>query len=237
MSETQPRLVGVYKQQAGEYAVQFVESDMVLGLGFGSTAIHALRLIAARISSGDLTGILAVPTGESIEREARQLEIPIVDLGEVSTIDMTIDGADEINPDLQLIKGGGGALLREKIVAQSTTREIIVADHTKLSPRLGTRFGLPVEVIIFGWQSQLRYLENLGAEVSRRVNSKGQPFTSDSGNFILDCHFGPIDDPYGLAQKLERRAGIVEHGLFLDLASEAIIAGPEGIQHLRREQN
>ncbi|MDF1500208.1 MAG: ribose-5-phosphate isomerase RpiA [Anaerolineales bacterium] len=222
-----------YKFHASEYAVQFVESGMVVGLGFGSTAIHALHLIGRKIEGGELHRIQAVPTAESIEREARQSGIPVVTLEEVERIDLTIDGADEIDPELNLIKGGGGALLREKIVAQATRREIIVADHTKLSPRLGTKFDLPVEVLPFGWGSQVEYLAGLGASSSRRMVEGDQPFISDSGNYILDCHFGPIGDLKGLARALERRAGIVEHGLFLSLASEAIIAGPEGVEHLK----
>lgn len=223
-----------YKFQASEYAVQFVDSGMVIGLGFGSTAIHALHLIGQQIEDGELEEIIAVPTAQSIEREARKHGIPITDLNENTQIDVTIDGADEIDPHLQLVKGGGGALLREKIIAQITRREIIVADHTKLSPQLGTLYALPVEVLTFGWRSQAGYLSNLGADVSRRMTKDDQPFISDSGNYILDCHFGPIEDLHRLASMLDRRAGIIEHGLFLNLASEAVIAGPEGIEHIKR---
>ncbi|MGD8864861.1 MAG: ribose-5-phosphate isomerase RpiA [Anaerolineales bacterium] len=235
MSTDQQLGLDQYKIQACEYAVQYVESGMVVGLGFGSTAIHALRMIGQLIGNGELNDIRAVPTADSIEREARQNGIPIVELGEIKRIDLTIDGADEIDPDLNLIKGGGGALLREKIVAQATDREIIVADHTKLSPQLGTRFDLPVEVLPFGWGAQIEFLTNLGASVSRRSTVKGEPFISDSGNFILDCSFGPIQDPLDLAQALQTRAGVMEHGLFLNLASDAVVAGPEGVDHLRRE--
>lgn len=225
-----------YKYQACEFAVRYLDSGMVVGLGFGSTAIHALHLIADRIKEGVLKGVRAIPTAESIEREARRRGIPITTFADVKEIDITIDGADEIDPDLNLIKGGGGALLREKIVAQSTRREIIVADHTKLSDRLGTRFDLPVEVLPFGWETQVDFLGGLGAEAKRRIEPGGEAFISDSGNFILDCHFGPIEDLVGLGRQLERRAGIVEHGLFLGLASEAVVAGPEGIKHLVRDE-
>jgi ribose 5-phosphate isomerase A len=224
-----------YKFQASEYAVQYVESGMVIGLGFGSTAIHALHMIAGKIKQGNLVDIRAIPTADSIEHEARQRGIPLSTLEEVKKVDLTIDGADEIDPDLNLIKGGGGALLREKIVAQATGREIIVADHTKQSERLGTLFDLPVEVIPFGWEVQVEFLGELGAVAERRITDDGEPFTTDSGNYILDCHFGPISDLNHLASELERRAGIVEHGLFLGLVTEAIIAGPDGIKHLTRD--
>ncbi len=149
-------------------------------------------------------------------------------------IDLTIDGADEVDPDLNLIKGGGGALLREKIVAQNSRRVIIVCDDSKLSLRLGTHRAVPVEVLSFGWRSQHRYLESLGAQVKVRQSSNGSPFVTDSGNMILDCNFGPIASPAELAVSLSSRAGIVEHGLFLGLATDVIIAGGEGIQHFAR---
>jgi ribose 5-phosphate isomerase A len=232
----QQQILDQYKVQASEFAVQYVESGMVVGLGFGSTAIHALRMIGKFIAEGELKDIRAVPTADSIEREARQNGIPTVELSESKQIDLTIDGADEIDPDLNLIKGGGGALLREKIVAQGSAREIIVADHTKLSARLGSQFDLPIEVLPFGWGTHLEYIADLGGLARRRSTIKGKPFVSDSGNFILDCKFGPIKDPFELARLLQARAGVVEHGLFLDLASEAVIAGPEGIKHLTRDQ-
>jgi ribose 5-phosphate isomerase A len=135
---------------------------------------------------------------------------------------------------MNLIKGGGGALLREKIVAQASRREIIVVDDSKLSPRLGTKRVLPVEVLAFGWQSQARYLKSLGAQVSLRHDRGGALFVTDSGNLIADCHFGPIADPVALATLLSGRAGIVEHGLFLGLATDLIVAGKEGVRHINR---
>jgi ribose 5-phosphate isomerase A len=224
-----------YKLQACEYAVQYVESGMVIGLGSGSTAIKALYLIGNMIKSGELEGIQAIPTAETIEHAAREHGIHIAKLNEVIKVDLTIDGADEIDPELNLIKGGGGALLREKIIAQATDREIIVADHTKLSPRLGTRFDLPLEVLPFAWSSHIAFLGGLGGDARRRETESGKPFTSDNGNFILDCAFGPIEDLHDLARTLEQRAGIVEHGLFLNLASEVIVAGPDGIKHIKPE--
>ncbi|MEE9513684.1 MAG: ribose-5-phosphate isomerase RpiA, partial [Anaerolineales bacterium] len=224
------------KKTAGEKAVEYVESGMVVGLGYGSTAIHALRLIGELIRQGELEGIRAVPTADLIADEARKAGIPLTSLEDHPRIDVTIDGADEVDPELNLIKGGGGALLREKVVAQATLLNIIVIDEQKLSPVLGTNFDLPVEIIPFGWRPLEGYLRSLGAEPKLRTKTDGTPFVTDSGNYILDCHFGTIDDPYALSAELKSRAGIVEHGLFLDLASEVIIAAGEGIRSLKRDQ-
>lgn len=223
------------KKMAGEKAVEYIESGMVVGLGYGSTAIHALRLIGELIRRGELEGIQAIPTANLIAEEARRAEIPLTSLEEHPRIDVTIDGADEVDPELNLIKGGGGALLREKIVAQATLLNIIVVDEQKLSPVLGTNFDLPVEIISFGWRPLEEYLRSLGAEPQLRTKTDGAAFVTDSGNYILDCHFGPIDDPYALSAELISRAGIVEHGLFLDLASEVIIAAGDGIRSLKRD--
>ena len=221
------------KQQAAERAVEFVKSGMVLGLGHGSTAAYAIQRIADLIQNGHLSGVSGVPCSLEVESEAQQLRIPLATLEDEPVIDLTIDGADEIDPDLNLIKGGGGALLREKIVAQASQREIIIADESKLSPALGTIWPVPIEVVPFGWQGQAQYLESLGAEVVLRQASDGIPFRTDHNNLILDCRFGPIADPAGLAMRLQERAGIVEHGLFLGLATDVIVATAEGIRHLR----
>jgi ribose 5-phosphate isomerase A len=223
-----------HKQAAAERAVEFVTSGMIVGLGSGSTAGFAIWRIGALLRDGVLRDLLGVPTSAATEAEARRLGIPIAEPGWQGAIDLTIDGADEVDPALDLIKGGGGALLREKIVAQASRREIIVADQTKLSPRLGTRRAVPVEVLGFGWRSQARYLESLGARVSLRSRPDGAPFASDQGNLILDCAFGPIPQPAGLAAELGSRAGILEHGLFLGLATELIVAGHAGITHRTR---
>ena len=223
-----------YKREAAERAVEFVESGMIVGLGTGSTAIFAVRRIGALLGTGALRDLVGVPTSSSTEAEARRLGIPQVDAADGShEIDLTIDGADEVDPALNLIKGGGGALLREKIVAQASRREIIVVDDSKLSPGLGTR-PLPVEVIPFGWRSQVGYLESLGARVSLRMDNGRAPFRSDEGNLILDCAFGSIERPTELAALLDARAGIVEHGLFLGLATDLIVAGEAGISHRTR---
>jgi len=222
------------KQQAAEKAVTFVQSGMVVGLGTGSTAIWATRRIGALLSSGELKDIVAIATSRRTDEEARQLKIPMMDDSVPQSVDITIDGADEIDPHFNVIKGGGGALLREKIVAQASARLVIVADESKLSQRLGTRFALPVEVLVFGWRSQVKFLESLGAKNSVRKNSDGTTFLTDSGNLIIDSSFGPIPDVAGMAQKLGARAGIVEHGLFIGLATDVVIAGASGIRYLRR---
>ena len=149
-------------------------------------------------------------------------------------VDLTIDGADEVDPALDVIKGGGGALLREKIVAQATHREIIVVDESKLSPALGTRWSVPVEVVSFGWPVQVAFLGSLGGKATLRRLEDGTPFVTDQGNYILDCEFGPLADPVPLGDRLDARAGIVEHGLFLGLVSDVIVAGPDGVRHLER---
>ncbi len=223
------------KQAAAERAVTYVQSGMVIGLGAGTTARFALSFIAERIASGSLTGVRGVPCSRQVATDAARLGIPLTTLEDHPVLDLTIDGADEIGPTLDLIKGGGGALLHEKIVAQASRREIIIADASKLSPALGTHRSLPVEVLPFGWRAQAAHLESLGARVALRTDSSGVPFASDEGNRILDCDFGPIAEPRTLAASLDARAGIVEHGLFLGLASEALIAGNDGIRHLTRE--
>jgi ribose 5-phosphate isomerase A len=224
-----------YKKEAAEYAVQFVQSGMTIGLGTGSTAIFATRRIAELYKSGQLRDIVAFATSRAVWQEAVKLGIPMLTEDLPQEIDVTIDGADEVDPGLNLIKGGGGALLREKIVAQASRREIIIVDESKLSPQLGTRWPVPVEVLPYGWQSQSRYLTSLGAGAIVRRLPDGSEFRTDQGNMILDSRFGPIADLEALAEKLAARAGIVEHGLFLNLADDVIVAGSGGIKHLKRE--
>jgi len=222
------------KQRAAEAAVEFVESGMVVGLGHGSTASFAVVRIAQLLRDGRLQNILGVACSRDVEQQARQLGIPLTTLDGHPVVNLTIDGADEVDPDLNLIKGGGGALLREKIIAQASRREIIVVDESKLSPALGTRGPVPVEVVPFGWPAQVAYLESLGARPVLRQKGDGTPFKTDQGNVILDGRFGPIEDPVQLAAQLNERAGIVEHGLFLGLATDVIVAGSQGIRHLKK---
>jgi ribose 5-phosphate isomerase A len=219
------------KKQAGYFAASMVQSGMVVGLGTGSTAIHAVRKIGERLRSGELKDVIGVATSVRTDAEARQLRIPLMEDSLPLPVDITIDGADEVDPQWNLIKGGGGALLREKIVAQSSGRMVIVLDEDKLSDRLGTKFDLPVEVLRFGWESQKRFLASLGAAVVVRKDANGQDYRTDSGNLILDCHFGPMGDAPKLSAVLGERAGIVEHGLFIGIATDLVIAGSGGVQH------
>lgn len=222
------------KHQAGDYAAALVSSGMVIGLGTGSTAIFATRRIAERLRCGDLKDVVAVATSRATDKAARELGIPMLSDDIPRAIDITIDGADEVDPALNLIKGGGGALLREKIVAQSSRREVIVVDESKLSPRIGTHWALPVEVMEFGLHTQLRFLEGLGATVKIRQGESGL-FRTDQGNLILDSRFGPIGNPAALAATLAARAGIVEHGLFIGIARDLIVAGSSGVRHVERD--
>lgn len=222
------------KRQAGIYAADQVQSGMVVGLGHGSTAIHAVRRIAERIQSGELRDILGIPCSAQVEADARALGIPLTTLEQHSVIDLTIDGADEVDPNLELIKGGGGALTREKIVAQASQQEIIIVDHSKLVPALGTGWAIPIEVIPFGYGSQQAFLEDLGASVKVRQKADGSTFITDQGNIILDARFGPLPDPAALATLLKARTGIVEHGLFIGIASQVIVADTAGIRVMKR---
>jgi len=222
------------KREAAYYAVQFVESGMAIGLGAGNTAAFAVQRIAQLLREGQLTDVRGVPCSIQVEHEAQGLGFPLTTLEEHPLLDLTIDGADEVDPHLNLIKGGGGALLREKIVAQASRREIIVVDESKLSPALGTHWPVPVEVTSFGWRSQIPFLESLGARVVLRQEVDGCPFRTDQGNLVLDCHFGPIPDLRRLAAELGQRAGVIEHGLFLGLATDVVVAGDQGIRHLKR---
>ena len=220
------------QRRAAECAVCYVESGMVVGLGSGTTAAFAVRRIGHLLRVGRLQGILGIPTSQTVEALAREQGIPLTTLDEHPEVDVTIDGADEVDTALRLVKGGGGALLREKIVARASRCEIIVVDDRKLVPRLGTRVPLPVEVVRFGWTLTARALAELGAEVARRLRG-GEPFVTDEGHFIIDCWFGPIDDPAALAAAIEAIPGVVDHGLFLGLADLVIVAAPEGLRLLR----
>ncbi len=223
------------KKEVAERAVAFVESGMIVGMGHGSTAIWAARAIAHKLKSGELHDILGVPCSVHIEKEALALGIPLTTLNDHPVIDLTIDGADEVDPQLELIKGGGGALLREKIVAQASKREIIIVDESKPSDKLGMKWAVPVEVIPFGSGSQIVYLQSLGARPTIRLTPTGETFYTDQGNLIVDCDFGPIDDPAHLAEQIKARAGIVEHGLFIRIATDVLVSGENGIRHLRRD--
>jgi ribose 5-phosphate isomerase A len=223
------------KRRAAEAAFQRVRSDMVLGLGTGSTVAHLLDLLGDALRSGALSGLVAVPTSVRTQERARELGIELIDLADRPALDLTIDGADEISPELELIKGGGGALLREKMVAQASERVVIIADEAKAVKRLGSTFPLPIEVVRWGWRAHVRFLEGWGAEVTPRTAADGTLVESDNGQLLLDCRFrGGIEDPESLEAALKRRAGIVETGLFLGLADEALIASEDGVSVLER---
>lgn len=225
------------KRRAAQAAFEHIESGMVLGLGTGSTVAHLLDLLGDAIRDGALVDLVAVPTSIRTETRARELGIRLMQLHERPSLDLTIDGADEISPRLDLIKGGGGALLREKMVAQASTRLVIIADEGKVVDRLGGTFPLPVEVVRWGWESHLRFLQALGASVVPRRGADGELVESDNGQLLLDCHFaGGIEDPGELEAALESRAGIVETGLFLGITDEAVIASEEGVTRMRRSE-
>ncbi|MEM9775163.1 MAG: ribose-5-phosphate isomerase RpiA [Chloroflexota bacterium] len=221
------------KKKAGEFAADFVESGMRVGLGTGSTAIWAVRSIGKKLASGELSDIVAIPTSVRTQEEAEKLGIPLSNFEELEELDITIDGADEADPRLNLIKGGGGALLREKIVAQMTKRLVICVDRSKLVTIIGETWAVPIEVAAFGWESQQRFLESLGAGVELRQTADGETYKTDGGNVILDANFGRIYNIAALQEKLEKRAGIIETGLFFEMAHDLLVASAEGIQHLQ----
>ncbi len=223
------------KKEAGQTAVDLVEPGMILGLGTGTSTRFALEEIGQRIKSGKLRDIFGIPSSIQTEHRAKELGIKLTTFDDHQEIDLTIDGADEVDPHLNLIKGGGGALLREKILAQSSHRNIMIVDESKLSPRLGTHWPVPIEVIPFAWKTVEKFLNSLGADVSLRKNEDGTSYTTDQNNFILDSNFGPITELNELALKLSQKAGIVEYGLFIGTASEVIVAGTNGIRYLKRE--
>jgi ribose 5-phosphate isomerase A len=225
-----PRARDLFKRAAAERAVEFVESGMVLGLGTGSTAAFVVEALARRVARG--LGIVAIPTSQHTAEMARGLGITLATLGEHRRIDLAIDGADEVERGtLDLIKGHGGALLREKIVVAASSRFIVVIDDEKLVHRLGERFPIPVEIVQFGWQATAEALEKLGTTPELR-QSDGRIFVTDGGNFILDCPFGPIAEPQHLERAINMTVGVVENGLFLGRSTAVVVASAEGIEIL-----
>ena len=225
------------KQRAAHAALDYVRSGTVIGLGSGSTAECFLFALAEALESGRLKDVGGVPTSEQVAQLSRQLGIPLLELSDLDEpLDVTVDGADEVAPNLDLIKGLGGALLREKVVAQSSLSLVIVADASKRVERLGTRAPVPVEVAPFAHEATAKFLATLGCEPTLRQRSDGQPFVTDNGNVIYDCRFpGGIADPWQLQSSLCSRAGVVETGLFLDMAKVALIADESGkVDTLRR---
>ena len=219
------------KQIAARAAVDLVEAGSVVGLGSGSTAAFAVRFLAERVRSG--LKIVGIPTSQQTRHLAEQLGIPLATLDDHPKIDIDIDGADEIDPQLNLIKGGGGAFLREKIIASVSRRFIVIADSAKQVRQLG-EFPLPVEVVPFAQSLIKPQIEALGAQVSLRSYAYGNPYVTDEGHHILDCNFGEISDPSALAEKLCHIPGVIEHGLFIGMAELALIGKSGKVVELRR---
>jgi ribose 5-phosphate isomerase A len=222
------------KRAAAERAASLVESGMRVGLGTGSTAALFVAALGERVRGG--LDIVGIPTSEATRRQADSLGIRLTTLDETPELDLTIDGADELDDRLRLIKGGGGALLREKIVASASRRMVVIADESKRVDVLG-RFPLPVEVVPFGLETTTRRIRALlgGAGPEIRLRRKdGEIFRTDGGNLILDLHLGAIPDPDSLAAELKTATGVVDHGLFIGLASAALIGGPEGVMEMAR---
>jgi ribose 5-phosphate isomerase A len=225
------------KRQAAARAVEQVHDGMKLGLGTGSTAKHFVELLGERVRAG--LKVIGVPTSEATRADAERCAVPLTTLEQVDRLDLTVDGADEIDSNLELIKGGGGALLREKIVAAASDRMIVIADETKWVETLG-RFPLPIEVIPFGLGATRRAIEAVFAEngVSGQMDVRkakdGHAFVTDGGHWIVDAHLGRIPDSPRLAAALNSIPGVVEHGLFIGLARTAVLAGPQGIRVVER---
>ena len=225
------------KRQAAGHALEHVRDGMKLGLGTGSTAKHFVELLGARVRSG--LKVIAVPTSEATRADAQRCGVPLTTLDEIDRLDLTVDGADEIDPALNLIKGGGGALLREKIVAAASDRMIVIADESKWVDTLG-RYPLPIEVVSFGIFATQRAMEHaftrsgVSGQMVLRKGGDGHAFVTDGGHWIIDAHLGKIPDPSGLAGLLTSIPGVVEHGLFIGLASTAMLAGAQGIRVVDR---
>jgi ribose 5-phosphate isomerase A len=228
-----------YKRQAAARALELVEPGMILGLGTGTTANAFIALLAERIKAESLD-LCCIATSKATERFASGLGIDIADFSDIAEVDLTIDGADEIDPGLNLIKGGGGALLREKIVAMASDRVCIIAESSKRVRKLGA-FALPIEIVDFGVAATLAMIETAAedagcrGEIAVRRDQYGEPFLTDSGHLIADCAFGVIPDAEMLADMLDIVPGVVEHGLFIGIADEAILAGAEGVTELRAD--
>ena len=229
--------VEAQKRAAAARAVEFVRPGMRLGLGTGSTAKHFVDFLAERVRGG--LDVVAVPTSEATGAQAERLGIPLTTLDETPELDLTIDGADEIAPDLTLIKGGGGALLREKIVAAASGRMLVIADQSKWVAMLG-RFPLPIEIAPFGAAATRRAVEAATAAAgcpgaaSIRMAPNGHAFVTDGGHWLLDAQLQRIADPKTLAARLSAVPGVMEHGLFIGLARTAIVAGPDGVRLIER---
>ena len=225
------------RRRAAEKALEYVQNGMVLGLGTGRTTAFFIDLLGERLRSGDLVGIHGTPTSQATAERARALGIPLTTLAETPHLDLAVDGADEVDPQLDLIKGLGRALLREKIIEIHAELLMIIADESKLVARLGQKGPLPVELLPFEAAVHVRWLNTLGCCAELWLEEDGSPVVTDNGNYLARCWFaGGIPDVYALARSLEARPGIVQHGLFLDMADQVIVAGAGGVRVLEREK-
>jgi len=223
------------KQMAARRALEYVRSGMALGLGSGTTSACFVDLLGQQLREGILRDVVGVPTSERTASRARGAGIPLTTLAECPRLDLAVDGADEVAPDLGLLKGLGGALLREKVVAVHAAQFLVIVDESKLVPRLGSRAPLPVEIVPFGAEAHLRWLASLGCRAEMRCDAGGSPVVTDNGNYLVTCRFPQgIADPHTLARVLADQPGIVEHGLFLDMADAVIAAGAGGVRILER---
>jgi len=215
------------KKLAGEKAVEQIEDGMIIGLGTGSTIEYGLKKLGELVKEG--LNIKGIPTSIRTQRIAKDLQIPLTTLEENPVIDITIDGADEVDSNLNLIKGGGGALAREKIIAYNSKKLVIVIDDSKIVKALGIDFALPVEVLKFGWTSTKRALEEFGCTVELRKVMGEEPFITDNSNYVLDCDFERIENPVQVEIDINNIPGVVENGLFVGLVDEVIVGGKQGI--------
>jgi ribose 5-phosphate isomerase A len=223
-----------WKKAAAEAAARLVEDGMAVGLGTGSTAEFFVSALARRISQERLR-IVGIPTSEQTAAQARELNIPLTTFAEQTRLDLTVDGADEIElGTLYLIKGHGGALLREKIVAAASARMTVVADESKIVKRLGSLVAVPVEVVQFGWEATQKKLGELGGNPALRRGADQTPYVTDGGHYIIDCAFGPMENPKEIAHHLDHVVGAVEHGLFLGFATEVFVGGRDGVTVLKK---
>ena len=218
------------KERAAEAALKYVQNGMTLGLGSGSTSECFIRALGAAIAAGRLHDLRCIPTSVQSQRLAEQLGIPLVSLTVNRQIDLVVDGADEVDPQLNLIKGLGGALLREKITEQNARRFIVIVDNTKLVPRLGSRGPVPVEILSFAGEAQVDFIRQLGGRPTQRMACDGKPYITDNGNLIYDCYFGPIADPARLDATLMARAGVIGTGLFIGMVERVIVGHDDGVE-------
>lgn len=222
------------KEMVGRQAAGYVQPGMTVGIGTGSTAYWFILALAEMISNNGLHCV-AVPTSKKTKELAEQHFIPLADLNDVDQIDLTIDGADEINPELQLIKGGGGALLQEKMVAAASRQFIVIADEQKYVPEIG-KFPLPVEVLPYGWKQTRKKIEKIGCKRVLLRKKDDEVFITDHGHYILDCYFEQIDNPGHLNSQLNNIPGVLESGLFIDMADGVLIGSADGTTVLKRKQ-